>query len=217
MYFNLYGSNKLNTKLKDGSNLELDQETEYPWDGKVKILLEQVSSKGFSIFLRIPGWCDDAKVLINGNSINAKVKSGEYTEVNRKWSKGDVIELTLPMPVKLMEANPLVEENRNQVAVKRGPVVYCLESVDFSKNIRIFDIALPTKIKLEPKMLKIENRNIISLEGEAKLIENSGWNKKLYKEISDDSVHSVNIRLIPYYVWGNRGHSEMTVWIPLSR
>jgi DUF1680 family protein len=217
LYFNLYASSHLNTSLKDGSNLKLTQKTEYPWDGKIKILMEQVPNKEFSLFLRIPGWCDDAMVMINGNNSNAKVKPGEYAEINRKWLKGDVIELTLPMPVKLMEANPLVEENRNLVAVKRGPVVYCLESVDFSNKTKIFNIVLPAKIDLVPKPIQIDNSNIVSLEGEAKLIENSGWNNALYKEISEDVTHTVNIRLIPYYAWGNRGHSEMTVWIPLSR
>jgi DUF1680 family protein len=121
------------------------------------------------------------------------------------------------MPAKLIEAHPLVEETRNQVAVKRGPVVYCLESVDIPEAKSIFDIVIPSGIKLVPGIIKIKNSEVLCLEGEGLLTDNSGWEGILYRELPADSPLPVNIRLIPYYAWGNRGHSEMTVWIPLAR
>jgi len=217
LYFNLYGGNNLETKLKSGSILKLSQTTDYPWDGKVSIKLEEAPKESFSVFLRIPGWCSDAKVLVNGKSSAVKSTPGEYAELANTWKSGDKIELLLPMPVRLIESNPLVEETRNQVAVKRGPVVYCLESMDLPKGKTIFDVAIPAKNNLKPSRITIENSPIMGLEGQAVLVDNSNWSKKLYREISTQTSKTIPVRLVPYYAWGNRGHNDMSVWLPLVR
>lgn len=215
LWLNLYGSNKVSTALKDGSKVSLSQETNYPWDGNIKLTLKETTSKPYSIFLRIPGWAANAQLLINGKPADVKLTSAQYAEVNRRWRKGDKVELILPMEAKLVEANPLVEENRNQVAVKRGPVVYCLESVDMP-NQNIFNVFVPSSINLKPQSLKIDGAEVMSLEGEAKLVENKDWTNVLYREVSSNN-QTAKIRLVPYFAWGNRGHSEMSVWLPLSR
>ena len=120
------------------------------------------------------------------------------------------------MPAKLIEANPLVEETRNQVSIKRGPVVYCLESVDLG-NKNIFDIGIPIMIKLKPERVRIDNSEVVALVGEAKLIHKGSWNNQLYKEISKTSEHSIPVTFIPYYAWGNRGRGDMQVWMPVIR
>jgi DUF1680 family protein len=217
IYVNLYGGSKLSTTLKDGTTLKMDQETDYPWDGSVKLILEQVPKDPFSVFLRIPGWSDNAEIKVNGISLKRTFKTGEYAEVTQKWAKGDIIELYLPMPVKLIEANPLVEETRNQVVVKRGPVVYCLESTDMLQNKSIFDVAIPVKNDFVPHQTKIDGSTMLFLEGNANLIDHFGWNHQLYKEVSTKIEETIKIRLIPYYAWDNRGHSEMTVWMPVNR
>ncbi|GGI51647.1 hypothetical protein GCM10011425_28590 [Mucilaginibacter galii] len=216
LYFNLYGGNVLNTVLKDGSKLKLDQQTEYPWDGKVNITLQQVPAKAYSLFLRIPGWCNGASLSVNGQPIDATLTTGEYAEINRKWKAGDRIELNLPMPVKLMESNPLVEETRNQVAVKRGPVVYCLESVGMPKGQKVFNVAIPVNNDLKPELIEIENSPIMSLTGKADLRNEGSWTNQLYREVGT-KTSKVNIRMVPYYAWGNRGHVDMETWIPLDR
>jgi DUF1680 family protein len=217
IYINLYGSNRLNTKLKDGSDLKIIQETQYPWDGKIKLTLEQVPKSPFSLFLRIPGWSKNAELKINGKIANVALRSGEYAEINQEWSKGDIIELNLPMPITLIESNPLVEETRNQVVIKRGPIDYCLEAKDMPAGISIFDIAISIHHNFVPKQINIDGSEILSLEGSAELINNKSWNNLLYKEVTSKKPDLIQIRLIPYYVWNNRGHSEMTVWLPVSR
>ncbi|GAB3917596.1 glycoside hydrolase family 127 protein [Mucilaginibacter boryungensis] len=216
LYFNLYGGNNLSTKLKNGSAIKLSQVTDYPWNGRISITLEQVPANAFSMFFRIPGWCNDASLTVNGKAVNASLISGEYAEVNRNWKSGDKVELDLPMSAKLMESNPLVEETRNQVAVKRGPIVYCLESVDLPQGQKIFNVALPAKIDLKPELIQIDGSNIMALTGKADLRNEANWKNQLYKEVSNDK-QSVNIRLVPYYAWGNRGHVDMETWIPLDR
>jgi DUF1680 family protein len=192
--------------------------TDYPWNGKISISMEQAPAKAFSVFFRIPGWCTDASLTVNGKAVDAKLISGEYAEVNRAWKAGDKIELNLPMPAKLIEANPLVEETRNQVAVKRGPIVYCLESKDLPKDQKVFNIALSSKIDLKPEMIRIDGSDIMSLIGKADIRNEaeSSWKNQLYKEISNNK-QTLEIRLIPYYAWGNRGHVDMETWIPLDR
>jgi uncharacterized protein len=214
LWLNLYGGNILSTKLKDGSPLKVTEETNYPWDGNIKLTINQASNKPFSVFMRIPGWASTAKILLNGKPFNGKITSGEYTEVKGTWKAGDKIELILPMEAKLIEANPLVEETRGQVTVKRGPIVYCLESVDLPKNQNVFSLALPVTTKFNPKMIKIVNSEIMELEGNAEVIEKNDWKDKLYKEVSQKTPVTVPIKLVPYYAWGNRGHAEMTVWMP---
>lgn len=217
LWFNLYGGNTLETKLKDGSAIKLTQTTNYPWDGKISINIEQAPGKSASMFFRIPGWSKDAVLTINGKAVTQTLSPGGYAEINRDWKTGDKIELNLPMPVTMMEANPLVEETRNQVAVKRGPVVYCLESADLANGQKVFNIALSSKNQLQPEMIKIDNSDIMSLVGKADVRDEANWKNKLYKEISAPKQNAVDVRLIPYYAWGNRGHVDMETWIPLDR
>ncbi|WP_394708094.1 glycoside hydrolase family 127 protein [uncultured Bacteroides sp.] len=217
VWFNLYGGNQLDTKLTDGSALKLTQVSDYPWDGKVVTTVDKVSSKkAFSMNFRIPEWCEKATLTVNGKPVDADVSAGKYAEVNRVWKKGDVVELNLAMTVKLMESNPLVEETRNQTVVKRGPLVYCLESMDVAGGQSIDNVLIPANIQLTPNKITIDGSPIVALDGEAQLMNEGSWKGTLYKTVSDSSK-KVKIRLIPYYAWGNRGKADMTVWMPLAR
>jgi len=217
LWLNLYGGNTLTTHLNDGNIVKLTEETNYPWEGDITLRFDEAPKNEFSIFLRIPGWCHNAKILLNGKPLSTKIESGKYAAVKRKWNKGDRLQLVLEMPVAMIEANPLVEETRNQVAVKRGPVVYCLESTDLNKNNSVFGLGISSSAKFKTTRTKIGNSNVIGLETTAKKIGDNNWSDQLYKEVSKQPASTVNIKLIPYYTWGNRGHAEMSVWLPVSR
>lgn len=217
LWLNLYGGNNLSTKLKDGSAIELSQKTAYPWDGNIDLQFAKTPQKAFSVFLRIPGWCHHAKILVNGKLFATKSNGGEYAEVKRNWRKGDQLQLILDMPVTLIEANPLVEETRNQITVKRGPVVYCLESVDLDKSTSVFGVGIPTNAQFKIAPIKIDNSNIVSLQTTAQKLDNGQWKGQLYKEVSKKPAEKINVRLVPYYAWGNRGHTEMSVWLPVIK
>lgn len=216
VYVNIYGANKLISNLENGEPVQLVQSTDYPWDGHVSIRLIKTGKKPFSVYLRIPGWCNGADVSVNGISINSELKPESYFEINRKWKVGDVIELNMPMKVRFMESNPLVEETRNQVAVMRGPLVYCLESKDLPANVRVKDIYVSPEEIFKPVETTIAGSRIFMLEGKAVAMKGNEWKDTLYKE-ANKSFESVRVSLVPYYAWDNRGQSEMSVWLPELR
>lgn len=216
LWCNLYGQSELTTKLGK-HDLEVSQVTGYPYDGKVMLTFRAVPKKQeMALHLRIPAWCDRATVKVNGEVVDVPVKANTYATLNRVWKKGDVVELDMEMRVKLMESNPLVEETRNQVVVKRGPLVYCLEGMDVADGRRIDDVLIPSTIQFTPTEITIDGSKMIALDGEARLMDEASWDNVLYREVGK-ADRTVKIRLIPYFAWGNRGKSEMTVWIPLAK
>ena len=212
IYVNLFGENTFTTKPDGKNELTLAQHTQYPWDNKV--LLEVVKAKktvNTVIKLRIPGWCREVNVSVNGRPVPYDREKG-YIGVNGKWKKGDIITYSMEMGTRIVEANPLVEENRGQVAVQRGPIVYCAESPDLG-DIDIDDIAIPVDAKFTPVEVVIDGSRMMALEGEVVVRDEATWKGQLYREVSRKNERRT-IRLIPYYAWGNRGKSEMTVWMP---
>jgi uncharacterized protein len=214
LYINMYGGNVLNTELHDGTKLKLEQTTNYPWDGKVTIVLKENPIKPVTIYLRIPGWCKSYRLKVNNKTPEMYGRKDGYISGN-VYKAGDKIELVLDMPATLLESNPLVEETKNQVTVKRGPIVYCLESPDLPQQ-NIFNVLIPAAIKLQPVPMKIDNGNVMALTGEAKILQNSNWKNMLYKEVNTNTT-AIKIKLIPYYAWANRGQTDMTVWMPVMR
>ena len=207
LWVNLYGQNLLKTK-----DLEIEQTTNYPWDGHITLTVKKAKRLA-SIRMHIPGWSMDMSLKLNGQPILA-----EDLRQPRKWKKGDTIELDLPMKARLVEANPLVEEAKNQIAVVRGPIVYCLEGQDIEGGHRINDIAIPADIQFTEKIITICDRDMIALEGEALLVNNAPWfNNQLYRDLRPVEKKKVKIRLIPYYAWDNRGIDDMSLWLPLAR
>ena len=214
VYVNLYGGNTLNTNIEGVGEITLTQKTDYPWDGAVNISVDKLKGKKqFEIKLRVPDWCTEgAKITVNGEEQNIETKAGTYATVNRTWKKGDVVSINMPMRTRIVEANPLVEESRGQVAVQRGPIVYCLESNDLG-GLSIDDIAIPLDAKFTPVDMTIDGSRIKALEGEVINRSEASWKGQLYREATTKK-QMVKVRLIPYYAWGNRGKSEMTVWMP---
>ena len=216
LWCNLYGCSELDTRLRDGSEIALKQTSGYPWDGEVRLELTKVPRRReMTVFLHIPEWCDGHfSVAVNGIGVNVAAKDG-YAAVRRGWKKGDTISLNLEMRVKLIESNPLLEETRGQVAVTRGPVVYCLESTDIP-GLDIDSVIIPSDISLEPERKVIDGCEVIALSGEALRSGGASWENTLYREVGA-APSKTRITLIPYFAFGNRSHSEMTVWMPLNR
>lgn len=211
LWMHLYGSNTLSTTV-DGDTLELEQVTNYPWQGEITFRLKRVPSSKVALKLRRPAWAESHSIRINGEDVEVEPHDG-YLSLERTWHAGDEVQLTLPMPVMTLESHPLVEETRNQLAVKRGPIVYCLESIDLPKDVAIEEVGLTTDVELRTVYDADLLGGVTFLEGELPVKAAGEWNS-LYRVARKSDTRKVRCRLVPYYTWGNRGQSEMTVWMP---
>jgi uncharacterized protein len=241
IWIHLYGGNELNSRFPDGSAFELIQKSDYPLDGRVRITLGETQKKKFTMMLRIPQWAENAQIKINGSVTKEIMTPGSYAGINRKWKKGDVIELDLPMEIKLMEARSEVEDCRDKVTVMRGPVVYCAEFPvnDNGKAKWEAGCYLPGNVKISETEGEGIYQGLILLNAlglntsekdkyintvlpEPVLLDTTGWENLLYRgykviNTPYTTEASVNLTLIPYHAWANKGPAYMRVWIPLAR
>ncbi|MBT3606165.1 MAG: glycoside hydrolase family 127 protein [Candidatus Latescibacteria bacterium] len=213
----MYGGNRCETTLNNGKQVRIEQETDYPWQGCVRLTIDVSEACEFSLRLRIPEWADEYAVRVNGEDVTDGVIDKGFVSLVRDWRSQDVVELDLSLRVQMIEAHPMVEENRNQVVFQRGPVVYCLESTDLPEGISMGCVSVPSDIKLDASFEADVLDGVVVLNGQATVREQGDWSHKLYRERQTKTQSSIPIRLIPYYAWDNRGASEMTVWLPLAQ
>lgn len=216
LYVNLFGASQLSTRIEGVGDVALTQLTDYPWQGQVTLTIDQLKARKnttFAIALRQPAWASSAVVTVNGQQVEAQPEHG-YLVIERAWKKGDVISYDMPMQATILEANPLVEESRGQVAVMRGPILYCLESSDLGPT-DIDHVVLPADAQFQPVEVTIGGSRMMALQTEAFVRSQASWTGQLYRPASAPMMKKT-IRLVPYYAWGNRGKSEMTVWMPVA-
>jgi uncharacterized protein len=210
VYTHLYIGGEAEVELA-GEKLRLQQENRYPWDGNVKLRIVSAAAKPFTLALRIPGWCREWSVRINGETVDIvdRIDNG-YALLNRNWKDGDEIELCLAMQVELLQANPQVRADAGRIAIQRGPLVYCLEEVDNGSNLSALSIASDTDFtavyeeNLPGGMMTIRAEGFRTTDGD--------WNNVLYRPLKKQE-QPVTLKAVPYFLWGNREPGEMQVWI----
>jgi DUF1680 family protein len=223
LWVHLYGASSLNTSWTEGGRVRLRQESDYPWKGDVKLLIDEAPARPIALKLRIPGWmhAGKASLKVNGAPVNIELAPASYAEVSRLWKEGDVVELSLPFSPVLMEANLLVEEARNQVAVKNGPLVYCLESNDLPSGVNLAEVAVgvsQTQPRFSATFEEIDKVRVQVLSSFAfELPREAKTDSQLYREVSPQAPRQIPLKLVPYFAWGNRGDTEMSVWMPQLR
>jgi len=222
IYINLYASSKTALETGGGS-LEIIQETNYPWEGLIKIMIRPETKKRFAVRFRIPGWSGDqvvpsdlytfldeasglVEITVNGKAQELVLENG-FAVINRKWSQNDVVILEFPMDIKRIRAHENVDADLGQVAVQRGPIVYCLEWADQEEK-KVLHMAL-TKDPVFSYAYKPDLLNGVGI------IRTTAYSLRKNLDGTVDQSEC-EIRAIPYYAWANRGKGEMTVWIPES-
>ncbi len=193
----------------DGQRVVLQQKTKYPWDGTVTLTVEPATPAVFAVALRIPGWCRGARIKVNGRSVPVRADKG-YARIVRRWTAGDRVELSMPMPVERIEAHPRVRQDAGRVALQRGPVVYCLEEVDNGRDLS--DVVLPRSARLTPKFERGLLGGVVVLKGKAQRRDPSAWAGRLYGADATPRRNAA-IKAVPYAVWANRQPGEMLVWL----
>ena len=172
-------------------DMTLVQETRYPWEGAVELRVGLKGSIKTQVRLRIPGWCKDYSLSVNGESFDAPVEKG-YAVIDRKWNGGDVVEINFDMPVEVVAADPRVKEDVGMRAVQRGPLVYCIEEAD--NKIGFDDLRISEDATFDAAFESEKLRGIVSLAA----------------HVGDQTLN-----YIPYYAWDNREAGKMKVWVPL--
>jgi DUF1680 family protein len=214
LFVNLYAESKATVKLPKGQ-VQIDQTTRYPWDGKISLSLQLATPMEFTLRLRAPGWLDDTPiasdlyrftkrsddepitVVVAGRRAEAQIDRGWIT-LRRQWMSGDRVELALPMPVRRVLSHDGIKDNIGKAAIQRGPIVYSLEGVD--NGGRVVDAVIPLTAPFAPVF-----------QGEL-----MGGVMVLRADLRQAALPMAATRVytaVPYFAWANRGRGEMIVWI----
>jgi len=194
-----------------GINVTLRQETDYPWDGRVKIAVDPDRPARFDLLLRVPGWCRKCRIAVNGRQVKRGCVRG-YARLRRQWRGGDVVTLAFDMPVERIAAHPKVSHNVGRVALRRGPIVYCIEQADHADDVH--SILLPRRARLTPHFQPDLLGGAVILGGPGLAAAATGWKGHLYRPDPAATPKRAALRAIPYCLWANRTPGPMTVWIP---
>jgi DUF1680 family protein len=215
IYVNLYGSNATRIVLEKGW-VDLEQQTEYPFAGQIRLEVNPDRKRTFSLLFRIPTWMGGQfvpgdlydfqdsvstgwELIINGELQSVQVEKG-FARIKRTWRPGDVVELGLPMPVRQNLCHPAVEANRGRVAFTRGPLVYCGEGIDQLGDLFAYSLDMASGIGGD--IFFLEEKPLAGIPGIQVAAKMEGKESFL--------------RLIPYYAWNNRGNGAMRVWFPVE-
>ena len=212
IYINLFENSEANLKYKK-REVKITQETEYPWDGKMKIIVSSATDEVFSLFLRKPNWVDNYNISVDGEKIEVKKEKG-FLRLEKNWNGNHEIELDFPMTIKYIESHPFVRENIEKVAIKRGPLVYCAEKAD-NKDDDVWNYIINLNGKFEQENSKIGSKRIIKLKVQGYFEEIKDWEGRLYKQLRNGDMETKEIKmtLVPYFSWANREEGPMNVWL----
>jgi DUF1680 family protein len=207
--FNLYGG--ISTAVEIGGvPVRLRETSNYPWSGDIAITVDPETPVTFDLKLRIPGWCRDAKLSVNGEAVPVKPVNG-YVTINREWQAGDTIALELPMPAERLYAHPGVIMDAGRVALRRGPLVYCIEEID-NPGGRVQRLKIRRDADLMTSTRNDLFGGVVTLSAPATAIDESDWSS-LYRT-APPKEEDATLTAVPYYLWANRGQGSMVVWIP---
>lgn len=197
-----------------GQDVALHVATDYPWDGTVTLTVDSAEAAEFGLRLRVPGWCRDPTISVNGEDLAQRDLEDGYAVIRRTWQPGDSVTLELPMPVERVYAHPAVRADVGQVTLQRGPIVYCLEQVDHS--VALDKLVLPPSATLRARYDASILGGVVVVEGDAAALDDRDWQGVLYRTASPQ-MQPARLRAIPYYAWDQRESGPMRVWVREGR
>jgi DUF1680 family protein len=209
--FHLYGGVSA-TREVAGTSVDMREASNYPWSGDVSINIDPATPAVFDVKLRIPGWARSFGLKVNGETAEVTPVNG-YVTLHRTWAKGDSITLDLPMPPERLYANPGVIMDVGRVALKRGPLVYCIEEAD-NPGGAVQRLKLPRDAELKSTTRSDLFGGTVTLTAPAKAIDITDW-RDLYRTLPP-TESDATLTAVPYYLWANRGRGSMMVWMPES-
>ncbi len=221
LWVNLFIGSNTSVKI-DNTNVDVNMQTNYPWDGKVAINILPEKPTAFDVYIRIPGWTQNDIVdgnlyfvsnnaekqtpqfFVNGKAVDFKQQNG-YAIISNEWKKGDVISFEYAMPVLEVSSKKEVLYDNDRIALQRGPIVYCVEGAD--NNNKAWNFIFNNDAPLQTINYSVLNEPVIAIQAKAKVMQPSADGSAL-------QTTEKTITAIPYYTWCNRGKNEMQVWLP---
>ncbi|MBN2295307.1 MAG: glycoside hydrolase family 127 protein [Pirellulales bacterium] len=219
LYVNLFVAGNSKASV-EGNQVQLKQETKYPWQGTVKIGVEPQQEREWTLCVRVPCWAsgqpvpgdlyryikskvEPITISVNGKSLPVETDKG-FVKIHRRWKKGDMVELNLPMPIRRVLSHEAVKANAGRVALERGPIVYCVESTD--NDGHALDLSLSDSATLSSEHRAELLGGVTVIRGSAVVT--------IAKQNGTSKTTPIEFTAIPYYSWANRGASKMSVWLP---
>ena len=217
LWTGLYGDNEASFTLKNGAAFTLRQQTDYPFDGRITFTVSVSNGKPFALRLRIPAWAEQAVLHCPDRTIAlSAADAGSYYTVDVARPEGFTMTLDLHMIPRVTVGHGLIEEDRNQAAIEVGPLVYCVESPDTDAP-SLEDLLLPLNPAFTVTDGEVAGRPMKVLETTMlRQVTAEADREKLYRTLQAPALERVQVRLIPYYAWDNRGRGEMLIWLPLA-
>ncbi len=197
------------------SKVTIKMESGFPWDGSVNLELDVSQPLEFTLALRLPGWCKNFSVAMNEQNITKEIRetlTKGYLLIHRKWESKTKILMEFEMRTQTIRSHPAVKENMGKIAIRRGPIIYCFESLVSRENIDPESIFIKSNAWITEKLVKNEMGQYIEIDMKAEKIEYPHQTNSLYTD-QQPKTFPINITLIPYFMWCNRGNSNMAVWL----
>ena len=207
----LYGGFETTVEI-GGQKVGIRETSDYPWSGDIRIVVEPDAPAAFALKLRVPGWARGVSAAVNDKPAALSIERG-YATVRRLWSKGDVVALRLPMPPERLYADPRVRMDLGRVALRRGPLIYCVEEAD-NPGGSVQTLTLPRDATIEPERRKDLLGGIVALRTTARRLLPAP-DTPLYAP-SPPASHDVMLTALPYFLWANREPGSMQVWLAES-
>ncbi|NLF03195.1 MAG: glycoside hydrolase family 127 protein, partial [Anaerolineales bacterium] len=212
-----YMPTTIRTDGASGPQLAVRVETDYPWSGRVRAVVEETGGPAWTLALRIPAWCGAATLKVNGAEAQSAA-GGQYATIQRTWRAGDVVELDIPMAPVFIEPNPRVDAIRDSLCIQRGPVLYCLEQVD-QPELDLLDVRVASDALMSAEWRDDLLDGVVTVQLPAYGLEMGDWEDQLYlpADKRPQPAHRVLLTAVPYYAWANREPGAMRMWIPVFR
>ncbi|EPK7573151.1 glycoside hydrolase family 127 protein [Klebsiella michiganensis] len=211
LYINLYIGNSVEIPVGNEA-LRLRISGNYPWQEQVKIVIDSSSPVNHTLALRLPDWCDKPQVTLNGAPVTQDVRKG-YLHISHLWQEGDTLQLTLPMPVRRIYGNPLVRHQAGQVAVQRGPLVYCLEQADNGEQLHNLQLPRDARFSTVEGKGIFARKILLQAPGYKQTAEDAENQALWHYDRAPSSRQPQVLTFIPWFSWANRGEGEMRIWV----
>jgi DUF1680 family protein len=222
LYVNLFVGSETKMSL-NGQEIGIKTSTDYPLNGNIKIEISANGLNSFALRIRKPGWSDNTVVpgglyqyamvnktapslMVNDKAVNASLVNGYYV-IERKWKKGDIVTYQIPMPIQRIQAQDVLKQDQQRVAIQRGPLVYCVEGAD--NEGKAWNIVFPANATIIEKPMQVLTEKVIGLNASLPSLQINADGTNVQTVIKE-------VVAIPYYTWCNRGSNQMQVWFPTT-